>query len=268
MFGQYLVADWADPRSLNALSEGVRRWEPQIELFLPPRDARLYGLDGTLYAVCLADELLVTCGHRTARVTRGDLLVVPPGARRSSTSKSPPPSCSESASRATRRTISASGSSRSGASGTPGGRIARPWSDRTDPRLRHPSSTLLRRRGSPRPPSLRKNRPGWTFSAISRLAGRRRPGVARPEWASRLAAGLAGGRRAGSGRRHRGRRPGRPPDLADRKPSPTSDALTARQTRAPNTRPAPGGMARESPQAGRPIQCAIGVFDGGSSPAC
>jgi hypothetical protein len=67
----------ADTPSFQALAQTVRDWEPSLEVEIPPRDALLYEPDGTLYAVCLREQMTVITGHRERLVRRGDLIVVP-----------------------------------------------------------------------------------------------------------------------------------------------------------------------------------------------
>ena len=64
MFREVIATDGADPLDWPLLAEAIRRWEPELEPYLPPLHARLYEPDGTLYAVALADGLTVTAGAR------------------------------------------------------------------------------------------------------------------------------------------------------------------------------------------------------------
>jgi hypothetical protein len=77
MFGQFLVADRDHPDRVGELAAAIRGWEPLLDLEFLPRHARVFEPDGTLYAVSLADDHLVTVDHRDRPVGRGDLIVVP-----------------------------------------------------------------------------------------------------------------------------------------------------------------------------------------------
>jgi hypothetical protein len=61
------------------LSEALRAWEPRLELYLPPRHARLFEPDGTLYAVALSGPMTVVAGRRQQEIARGDAIIVPQG---------------------------------------------------------------------------------------------------------------------------------------------------------------------------------------------
>ena len=64
----------------NSLSDTwVRGWEPCFAIERPPRNALLYELDGTLYAIALGAEMAITRNHRTRRLLLGDAIVVPQG---------------------------------------------------------------------------------------------------------------------------------------------------------------------------------------------
>ncbi|GAC1472955.1 MAG: hypothetical protein NVSMB9_20800 [Isosphaeraceae bacterium] len=68
-----------EPTSFQALAKQLRDWEPRIDLYLPPRDALLYEPDGTLYAVCLAEEMTCTTDRKVVSLLQGDALVLPRG---------------------------------------------------------------------------------------------------------------------------------------------------------------------------------------------
>ena len=79
MIGSYLVADLSDAGAVQAMSDALRAWEPRLELYLPPRHARLFEPDGTLYAVALSGPMTVIAGRRRQEIARGDAIVVPRG---------------------------------------------------------------------------------------------------------------------------------------------------------------------------------------------
>ena len=79
MIGSYLVADLSDAGAVQAMSDALRAWEPRLELYLPPRHARLFEPDGTLYAVALSGPMTVVAGRRRQEIARGDAIVVPQG---------------------------------------------------------------------------------------------------------------------------------------------------------------------------------------------
>ena len=64
---------------LAALARHLRDWEPRLDLHRPPRDARLFEPDGTLYAVAMGDGMSVTTERCARTLRRGDLVVVPQG---------------------------------------------------------------------------------------------------------------------------------------------------------------------------------------------
>ncbi len=79
MIGSYLVADLSDAGAVQAMSDALRAWELRLELYLPPRHARLFEPDGTLYAVALSGPMTVIDGRRQREIARGDAIVVPRG---------------------------------------------------------------------------------------------------------------------------------------------------------------------------------------------
>ncbi len=79
MIGSYLVADLSEAGAVQALSDALRGWEPRLDLYLPPRHARLFEPDGTLYAVALSGPMTVSAGQRRQEIARGDAIVVPRG---------------------------------------------------------------------------------------------------------------------------------------------------------------------------------------------
>ncbi|MEJ7638752.1 MAG: hypothetical protein WKF75_12445 [Singulisphaera sp.] len=108
MIGSYLVADFGEAGAVQAMSDALRAWEPRLELYLPPRHARLYEPDGTLYAVALSGPMIVMAGvvgrgRAGDRRPRGWRLDIEPEVDLLGVRKDGPPP-----------TISASGSSRSG----------------------------------------------------------------------------------------------------------------------------------------------------------
>jgi hypothetical protein len=79
MIGRYLAAEIDDPDGFEALAAAVRDWEPQLDLSVPPRQARLFEPDGTCYGIALADGMAVVWNRRTVPLGRGDAIVVPQG---------------------------------------------------------------------------------------------------------------------------------------------------------------------------------------------
>ena len=79
MDGSYLVADLKDAVAVQAMSDALHAWEPRLEVYLPPRHARLFEPDGTLYAVALSGPMTVVVGRRQQEIERGDAIVVPQG---------------------------------------------------------------------------------------------------------------------------------------------------------------------------------------------
>ena len=69
MIGSYLVADLSEDGAVQAMSDALRAWEPRLELYLPPRHARLFEPDGTLYAVALSDSMTVIPGRRRQEIS-------------------------------------------------------------------------------------------------------------------------------------------------------------------------------------------------------
>src|SRR5579871_4270234 len=79
MHGQVLVAecDEANTEPFAQLAAAVSAWEPAFELVVPPRDARLFEPDGTLYAVAIGPTHTIRYNHRERVISSGDLIVVP-----------------------------------------------------------------------------------------------------------------------------------------------------------------------------------------------
>jgi hypothetical protein len=77
--GPIRVLDRDDDAGLAAVAEWVRDWEPRLDLYRAPREARLFEPDGTLYAIVLGDGMTVTTERRALALGRGDALVVPQG---------------------------------------------------------------------------------------------------------------------------------------------------------------------------------------------
>ena len=88
MIGSYLVADLSEAGAVQAMSDALRAWEPRLELYLPPRHARLFEPDGTLYAVALSGPMTVIAGSRRQEIARGDAIVVPRGLASTSSPRS------------------------------------------------------------------------------------------------------------------------------------------------------------------------------------
>jgi hypothetical protein len=77
--GPIWVLERDDDAWLAAFAEWLRHWEPRLDVYRAPRDARLFEPDGTLYAIALGDGMTVTTERRTQALGRGDALVVPQG---------------------------------------------------------------------------------------------------------------------------------------------------------------------------------------------
>jgi hypothetical protein len=73
------VLDRDDDAGLAALAACLRDWEPRLDLYRAPREARLFEPDGTLYAIALDDGMTITTERRALALGRGDALVVPQG---------------------------------------------------------------------------------------------------------------------------------------------------------------------------------------------
>lgn len=76
MIGRSYLIPRGDRAALVGAAEALRDWDALWDLEVPPRDARLYDAEATLYGVCLR-SMTVPYNHRAERAERGDLLVVP-----------------------------------------------------------------------------------------------------------------------------------------------------------------------------------------------
>jgi hypothetical protein len=77
MINPFRVLEENDAPGLQELAQAVRLWEPRLDLYRPPRDARLFEPDGTLYAVALSEGMSITTERGTMALGRGDALIVP-----------------------------------------------------------------------------------------------------------------------------------------------------------------------------------------------
>ncbi len=79
MNGRFLVADFSVPDDVFAVGAAVNAWDPRLDVYVPPPDARLFDPDGTLYLISLAAHHTVSYNHRDHVISMGDMMVVPRG---------------------------------------------------------------------------------------------------------------------------------------------------------------------------------------------
>ncbi len=77
MIGRTFRIEPDDTTTLALAAEALRAWEPLWDLYRPPRHARLYDADGTLYGFCLQQPMTVDYNRREQVLNPGDLIVVP-----------------------------------------------------------------------------------------------------------------------------------------------------------------------------------------------
>lgn len=79
MNGRILVARHDDLDGWQELGRAVQEWEPCLEPYVLPRDAQLFEPDGTLYAIALGADQIVSHNRRDRPLSLGDMIVLPRG---------------------------------------------------------------------------------------------------------------------------------------------------------------------------------------------